>query len=157
VKDDFDPELEAAASEELEKLPLLSAPRTLIPRVLAMIEASAGLPWWQRTWWDWPLAAKATFLLLALAGVGWLSGSGVLLGDAGAQYSDSVTRRLDLFSSVWNLGPIFVSVAQVLWLKLAQPYVLYLIALALTAYLVCIGAGTLFVRVATQRINPPAE
>jgi hypothetical protein len=121
VNDDSDPRLEAALHAELKKLPLPTAPRTLIPRVLGLIEARARLPWWQRTWWDWPLAAKATFLLLGLAVVGLLSGSSVLLGGASAQYSDSVTSKLDVFSSFWNLLPVFLDVLQVLWNKLAHP------------------------------------
>ena len=157
MNDDTDSSLERALGAELKKLPFPAAPPALIPRVLALVEARGRLPWWQRTWWDWPLAAKATFVLLGLAVVGLLSGSSILLGDAGAQYSDSVTTKLDIFSSFWNLLPVFLNVVQVLWNKLAQPYVMYLVALALIAYVVCIGASTLFLRVAAQRINPPAE
>lgn len=157
MNNDTDSRLDAALGAELKKLPFPSAPPALISRVLALVEARARLPWWQRTWWDWPLAAKATFVLLGLAVVALLSGSSVLLGDVGAQYSDSVTSKLDIFSSVWNLLPVFLDVAEALWNKLAQPYVMYLVALALMAYVVCIGASTLFLRVAAQRINPPAE
>lgn len=157
MKNDFDPELESLVGAELKKLPCPPAPRALIPRVLALVEARARLPWWQRTWWDWPLAAKATFLLLVLAVAGFMSERGLILGDAGTQYSESVTRKLDLVSAFWNLLLVFVNVAEALWATLGQPYLLYLVAIALVAYLVCIGAGTLFLRVAAQRLKTPLE
>jgi hypothetical protein len=47
-------ELAALADRELRRLPPPRAPDTLLPRVMAAIEASAGRPWYTRTWFAWP-------------------------------------------------------------------------------------------------------
>ena len=52
------PDLEKLIHQELQKLPELTAPATLIPGVLAAIQQRAAAPWWRQAWWDWPAPAK---------------------------------------------------------------------------------------------------
>lgn len=61
------PDLEKRIHAELRKLPDLPAPPSLIPRVLAKIQASAAPVWWQRPWMLWPMPARAASALLALS------------------------------------------------------------------------------------------
>jgi hypothetical protein len=97
-----DPRLHAA----LRSLRAPSAPRSLLPGVLAALQAQAALPWWQRPFRTWPLAAKlliptlvpalaaSTFLVFHL-GLDRLSG----LGTATASLLD---QRLGWVAALGN-------------------------------------------------------
>ena len=150
MQSDPDHKLATALDTELKKLPPVPAPASLAPRVLALLAAREAQPWWQRVWWEWPLTAKAAFLLIALALAGAAGGGGVMLGESATEYSLNVTDKLGLLTPLWNMLLALVNVAQVLWDKLGQPYLLYLAAAGAAAYLVCIGAGTMFLRVSAQ-------
>ena len=47
-------ELEALVDRELRRLPPPRAPHTLLPRVMAAVEAWAQRPWYTRAWFAWP-------------------------------------------------------------------------------------------------------
>lgn len=74
-------ELEKLIHENLRTLPHRRAPRTLEGRVLAAIEARAALPWWRKSFAQWPVAMRCLFLLvsggvvkLALMATVWVMG-----------------------------------------------------------------------------------
>ena len=54
---------------ELRRLPELEAPPELSARILNHIRHTASLPWWRRSFWEWPFRVRmaATALLLTLA------------------------------------------------------------------------------------------
>jgi hypothetical protein len=64
-------DLERLADVRLRALPLLRAPETLLPRVMAAVAAWASRPWYQRAWFTWPpagqVAAVAVLALVAAA------------------------------------------------------------------------------------------
>ena len=67
-------DLERRVHEELRRLPAPLAPSTLLPRVLAAVDALAGRPWYARAWFTWPLAwqlTSAVALTLAVYGT-WM-------------------------------------------------------------------------------------
>jgi hypothetical protein len=152
-----DPELAAALDAELKKLPPVPAPASLAPRVLAVLAARATRPWWRRVWWEWPLAAKAAFVLLTLALAGAAGGGGVLLDASATEYSLGLTDKLGLFTPLWNMLLSLLNVAQVMWDNLGQPYLLYLAAAGAAAYLVCIGTGMLLVRATARPFQPHSK
>jgi hypothetical protein len=47
-------ELETLVDRELKRLPAPRAPHTLLPRVMAAVEALAQRPWYTRAWFTWP-------------------------------------------------------------------------------------------------------
>ena len=56
---------------ELRRLPVPRAPHTLLPRVMAAVDAWARRPWYTRAWFTWPLGwqvASVVALLSILAG-----------------------------------------------------------------------------------------
>jgi hypothetical protein len=64
-------ELEQRVDRALADLPPLDAPDTLLPRVLAAVQAWAERPWYQRAWLTWPLglqAASVALLILMVLG-----------------------------------------------------------------------------------------
>lgn len=58
-------ELEKLIHENLRALPNRRAPRSLESRVLAAIEARAALPWWRKSFAQWPIAMRCVFLLVS--------------------------------------------------------------------------------------------
>jgi hypothetical protein len=60
--------LEKAIHETLRSLPNRKAPPALEARVLAELARRAALPWWHRSWVNWPPAVRWFFLFFS-AGV----------------------------------------------------------------------------------------
>ena len=133
-------------ARESQKLPDLSAPASLLPRVMSNLQARARQPWWQQPWWHWPLAAKVAFSILALGIAALMSSGGPVIEDHVASYANETVERLSPFSGLWeSFGPMGNSLA-LLWTALLEPWLWYgLGGLALT-YLACLGVGTMFLR-----------
>jgi hypothetical protein len=82
-------DLERRMRDELTRLPSPVAPASLLPRVLAAVDAWVSRPWYARAWFTWPLAwqaASVVFVALALYAT-WvappLPASIVATGNAG--------------------------------------------------------------------------
>jgi hypothetical protein len=147
------PNLEELIHRELLKLPVRSAPATLIPRILARIEAQSRRRWWQRPWTQWPISlqvaavplmlAMVTSALWALWALSALSNRAMPAAELSAMPSNFGPA-----GAVWDvasaLGTAVVVVGrsanqQWLWLSLFVP---------IAMYLACIGLGTLAYRMA---------
>jgi hypothetical protein len=125
-------DLESAVHEELRALPLPPAPPTLLPRVLAAVEAWARRPWYSRTWFTWPgvwqavsIAAVAVVAAAAVVGTPWV-----------LQSIEETTA---------------VTAARILWRTLAAPLVPYLFAVVMLMCLACAAVGTALNRLAFGR------
>ena len=143
---------EETLDAELKLLPDLPAPDTLIPRVMAALAAEACLPWYRRTWWTWPLAARVLSVAVlsalwgSLAWVAWHTGDNHVLAGAG----DQVGGWLAPFRPAWT---VLNSVVNALALVLRQggSWLLFgAVAFAVIMYLSCVGLGTVFYRVAIK-------
>jgi len=147
---DPDPNLEALIDAELKKLSPIPAPARLVPRVLSIIEARAQAPWWQRAWWDWPLSARAAFIVLSLALVAAFSGGGFVFGNEFTTYSQRATDSLTLGGRFEeSLAPL-TNAAGLLWEK-GRSFALCALAVAGVMYLTCLGLGTACVRSALKQ------
>lgn len=144
--------LEAALDRELKALPPLKAPGTLAPAVMAVLAARARLPWWQRAWWDWPVAAKAAFVILTLSVAGLVSGGTLFLEDNAVDYSSNLVERVSVLGVVLDVVTPFFWVAHLVWEKMAQPFLLYALVCLGALYLTCVGVGTACYRYALKRI-----
>lgn len=143
--------LEAALDRELKSLPPLKAPASLAPAVLAVLAARARLPWWQRAWWDWPVAAKAAFVILTLSVAGLVSGGSLFLGDNAVDYSSNLVERVSVLGLALDVAAPFIWVAHLVWYKMAQPFLLYALVGMGALYLTCVGVGTACYRYALKR------
>jgi hypothetical protein len=151
MENDPDPNLEQLIHRELQKLSHLSAPTTLVPRVMAALQARAqARPWWHRAWWNWPLPAKAAFLVVAVVLAGFVSRSGSMVSDSVSTYSQQAIQRLGFLSILWDILVRLADGLGGLWLKAGEPLLVYGLVAAAILYLMCIGLGTLFVRVASK-------
>lgn len=152
MEPEMDPKLEVLLHRELKDLPPLKAPSSLAPNVMAILAARVRVPWWQRAWWDWPVAAKAAFVVIALSVAGVFGGGSAVLGDGVGDYSIDLAGRLDFSESILgNFTPLAYAFHR-LWEELAQPFLLYAAIAAGAVYLMGIGVGTACFRLALKRI-----
>ena len=141
--------LEQWIAGELKNLPELSAPASLLPRVLATLQARERQPWWQQPWWNWPMAAKVALSVLALGIAALMGSGGPVLGEHVASYANETVERLSPVAHLWEtFGPISNSLA-LLWTALLEPWLLS--GLAALTYLACLGVGTIFFRATFKR------
>jgi hypothetical protein len=112
-------ELEQHVHDELRRLPAPLAPHTLLPRILAAVEAWANRPWYARAWFTWPL--------------GWQAASIVLLA-------------LGIYAT-WNLPPLPAPVVAttnaggVIWRTLIEPLLGYVVGLVVLMCVACAVFG----------------
>ena len=122
-------ELERHVDRVLADLPPLGAPDTLLPRVLAAVQAWAERPWYQRTWLTWPVglqAASVALLLLVVLGVAMA----VPLVQAQAAHALAlVTARAPNTASLRATANALVLV----WRALIQPLFPFALAVAVMA------------------------
>lgn len=142
--DPLDARLADRLDAALKQLPPVTAPRALSRNVLALIEARANRPWWQKAWWDWPLGARVAFAIVAVLLGATLSSGGFVLGEGATSYSQVLLERVEspeLSAYPASLEPI-VNAGLLLWEQGSRPLLLGLGGLAVMLYLACIGLGT---------------
>jgi len=147
---DYDKQLEAAISRELKALPELAAPTALASRIMAAIEQRAQVPWYRRSWQTWSVVLQAVSLVVLLALFG-----GLCLG--GWQLSQTGTATLALhragewvsgFGVIQNTFNVLVNAAVVVVKKIGTRFVVTCLVAVGTGYAMCIGAGTVYFRLA---------
>jgi len=112
-------DLERRVHAELRRLPAPLAPATLLPRVLAAVDAWARRPWYERAWFTWPL--------------GW-------------QIVSAAALALAVYGT-WNLPPLPASVVAttnaggVIWRTLIEPLLGYVVGLVVLMCLACAVFG----------------
>ncbi|MCR6655410.1 MAG: hypothetical protein NVV63_06210 [Opitutus sp.] len=135
--------LERLVHQALRSLPERRAPRSLESRVLAAIEARAARPWWQKSFAQWPVAARATFLVVstfALLFAAWFAGVFSLapVADVVVAKFSWVTAIRSAFSELGEVGAMLLRNVPAMWLygALAAVGLLYaaLFGLGATAY-----------------------
>jgi hypothetical protein len=122
-------DLEQRVDRELRRLPAPRAPHTLLPRVLAAVEAWVNRPWYTRAWFTWPLGWQvASVALVALVFVG-----------------------------VWLLPPAPASVVvttnagRVLWRTIVEPFLAYAFVIVVIMCLACAAFGAALSYVFVER------
>ena len=153
MSDREEQDLERWAQRELRGLPLVSAPSTLVPRVLAALEARAHLPWWQCSLWTWPLAARAAFFVMALATIGALAYFGRGLGESWSTESlaETAQAKLGVLAPLWSLLAALVNAAATMVDSLGPNARWIGVGLAVAMWFACVGIGSLCYRVALNR------
>src|SRR4051812_7838352 len=149
---EHDPKLEAGLHQQLRALPDLHAPGTLIPHVLAALQARAALPWWQRPWSQWPQRAQ-------LASCGWLAVVAAVLywgvkgWDGVPEWSSTETGSFGLLTNLWSVALSLVQAAGT-FAGAFQPVLITGAVLSFLAYLACLGIGSACLRAALQKGGP---
>ncbi len=152
---DPDETWETRLDRELKRLPDRSAPRTLIPRVMAAVQTRAVAPWYHQPWWDWHPALKAVSLL----GLSGLLGVATWLilhsGDLGwtAAVSAEIKTWFAPLSPVWALLTSLVGALALVLKGVGSWVLLGAASLCAFMYLSCVALGTAVYRVAVYRRN----
>ena len=146
---------EAELDRQLKRLPDRRAPATLASRVLAAIEVGARLPWYRRTWWQWPPAIQGLSLLVASVLLGGLTWLGLHTGRVDLA-ATLVARSIACLAPLAPLWTALNTLAQAALLLVKQPTLLSWTLLAAfigALYLSCVGFGTVLYRVILPRRN----
>jgi hypothetical protein len=143
-------DLETFVARELRRLPAPRAPHTLLPRVLAAVEAWTARPWYARAWFTWPIEWQ---VVLVAALILLVAGAAMLL--PGAWESNPATpvlaRVMGDLSVISVRAEVLTNAAQVLWRTLLTPFLPYALALVVLMCLACIVFGVALNRVAFER------
>ena len=122
-------DLEQKVDRELRRLPMPRAPHTLLPRVLAAVEAWVNRPWYTRAWFTWP--------------VGWQVASIALLAL--------------VVAGVWMLPPappsvvVTTNAGRVLWRTMVEPFLVYAFGIVVIMCLACAAFGAALSYVFVER------
>jgi hypothetical protein len=111
-----DEKIERLLQSALDGLPLRRAPDALQRRVLEELAQRAALPWWRRSFAQWPIAARSAFVVVC-----------VVL--AGLSLAAGMTQRLGAETWVWaqtGIGAMASIGSVATWaVSLVPPLLLY--------------------------------
>ena len=147
---DYEKRLEVEINRELKALQELAAPPALANRVMAAIGQRARVPWYRRSWQTWPAAWQAASLAVLLALFG-----GLCIG--GWELSQTRTATLALhrmgewlsgLSMVGHTLNVLANAALFAVKKLGTGVIVACLVAVGTGYAMCIGAGTVYFRLA---------
>jgi hypothetical protein len=150
---EYEKQLEEAVRRELNTLDELQAPAGLAQRVMRAIELRAAAPWYRRAWQTWPVPLQIASAAVLLAAFGMLCYGSWQFTQTTMFASASHTAGgvLDFFGLVWRTVCLVAS-SIVLAVKSLGPVVIAGITMVLlAAYAVCVGLGTVYVRLAFVR------
>jgi len=145
--------LESWINRELQQLPEVTAPKTLVHRIMLRVHARARLPWWRRCWCERPRGARvALFLLLLAAMVSVfqlivLFSSGIQVADLWSQAMTELSSLSPLWETVKTLGTALGLVFRIV----AQPLLLFGAGVMLLTYLMGVALASACLQVALRR------
>jgi hypothetical protein len=149
---DDDADLEARIDRCLKDLPNLAAPPGLIARTLNALAQPAPSPWYARPWVEWPVAARATVLVLTLAAVAaGVAGWRAVAPGLSAVVVPPVNHAMAVGAGVWRALGALAAAVPVVAQHFGSGIMFACLVVGAIAYTSCIGFGTLVVRFAFAR------
>ena len=148
---EMDPKLEAFIHDRLRRLPPRSAPASLVPGVMAAIQARHAVPWWRQAWWHWPLAAQVALVTIALAALGLVCGGSVILPEGLSTYGPVLADRVGVLSIWWGNLTAYAQGPSAYWTQSIEPLLLPALVGVVALYVVSMGCGTALVRLVIRR------
>jgi hypothetical protein len=147
---EYEKKLEAEIDRELKALPEISAPTTLISRVMASIELRAALPWFRRAWDTWPGPLQGLFLVTMLALFG-----GLCFGGWEATHTATfdlavhkVGGWLSSLGAIYSAVNALTGVIVALIKQINSAVLMGFLCAAGLGYAIFLGLGTMYVRLA---------
>lgn len=148
-----DSELETRMDRELKSLPLLSAPTTLAPRVLAAIGSRTAAPWYRRAWPTWPLALQAVSMAVLLAAFAAICVASwqVVQTPVVVSAASEAAGWISSLSAIWKAAGALVDAVILAFKSLGVWVFAGCLAALLFGYATCVGLGTVYFRLAFAR------
>ncbi len=153
MNSEYEKRLEAAIERELKRLPELPAPQTLLSRVMTSIASQAALPWYRQPWAMWPMTLRAVSLIVLAAISGGIcfasweltqaEGFLAVIHQVGGWFAGA--------NSLWNALNAVLGVGLMLIKKLGTGFIIAALLAVAMGYAMCIGLGTVYVRLAFGR------
>jgi hypothetical protein len=130
-----DPDLESRIAALLAGQPPRRAPATLQARVLAAIGQRCALHWWQRSFGEWPLAARLVFVAASLGVAGLVLVGTAPLADALQPQLRWLPVVAQLARAVYDTAAIVLHAIPQVWMEAGAAFAafLYLATFALGA------------------------
>ena len=154
MQNEREQKLASRIQRELGRLPLIEAPASLLPRVMAAVEARARQPWWRRSWLSWPRSCRVLFLLVSVVLAGGCAYGFNLVGEGIAveSLSGSLAGGFGFLRPIWEVA-LALGNALVLVIRSGGSLLIWAIGLTVAAvYLTSVGLGTLCYRVAVNKL-----
>jgi len=150
---EYEKQLEAAIMRELKGLPDLPAPRTLMTRVLTAIENQSRLPWYRQSWQTWPVIGRAVGIIVLVAVFGGLCFAGWKLpqADRFVAASHMLGGWLAVVNVAWNAVSTVLGAVVLVVKHLGTGFIIACLVAAAFGYAMCVGLGTVYVRLAFAR------
>lgn len=147
-------DLEDVVDRALKQLPAPRAPRTLLPRVMAAVEARTVRTTSTRPWLSWPLAWQvASVTALIVFGVGierlWPGTLSVVQQSTPSVLADVTTLIVDAASKAAAVA----NATRIVWHAFVQPLVGYVLVLVLVMCAACATFGAALGRVALGEVS----
>src|SRR5215470_10468591 len=147
---EYEKKLEVEIDCELKSLPEITAPATLVSRVMAAIELRKALPWFRRAWHTWPGSLQGLFVVTMLALIGGIC-FGVWETSHSATFGLAAQKVGGWFSGLGAIYTALNALAGALVAMIKQVNSTILIALLCAAglgYALFLGLGTMYFRLA---------
>jgi hypothetical protein len=148
-------DLERQIDRALKQLPGIRAPHTLLPRVMAAVQAWAARPWYERAWFTWPRwlqAASASAVTLVFVAI-WAAMP--FVSDVADRAYFALVSSLGggVASSVERIDAT-VTGAHLLWRALVEPILAYAAIVVIAMYLACATVAVALGRVLFGKAMP---
>jgi hypothetical protein len=143
-------DLERVTQRELQRLPAPRAPHSLLPRVMAAVEAWAARPWYTRAWFTWPAGWQAA----SIAAVALVIAGAVLAGPHVQAVASGMLGAVQLFAGgVSDTAPVETTAngARILWRTLLEPLATYALVVIVLMFVACAVFGTALNHVVVER------
>jgi hypothetical protein len=143
-------DLERLAHRELRRLPPPRAPHTLLPHIMAAVEAAPARPWYTRAWFTWP----AGWQVASIAALALLVTGAVLIGPRVQATASGVIAAVHVFAGgVSGAAPVETTAnsARILWRTLLEPLATYALVVVVLMVLACAVFGTALNHVVVER------
>jgi hypothetical protein len=135
-----DPEkLERLIHQTLRALPDRPAPSTLEVSVVAALGRRAGLPWWRRSYAQWPLSLRVAFLLLAAAAAAALVAFG--RRPVTARAFGQVALSFPWIAFLQSVGASLMDTARIVFDAIPAAWIYSTVVLLAGCYALLIGLG----------------
>jgi hypothetical protein len=143
-------DLERVTQRELQRLPAPRAPHSLLPRVMAAVDAWAARPWYTRAWFTWPAGWQAA----SIAAVALVVTGAVLVGPHVQAAASSMLAAVQLVAGgVTDAAPVETTAngARILWRTLLEPLATYALVVIVLMFVACAVFGTALNHVVVER------